>query len=135
MASSSRNNIDNLTDFMNFINNSLGTSPNISDIPITKTEDEKSLYLYAYIPGVKKEDIVIDMFNNTLTISVNRESSWQDTDVVINEIKMGELSRQITLPLAITRRDSLAANYVDGVLKIEIRKFLEEENRFTMNVS
>jgi HSP20 family molecular chaperone IbpA len=52
-----------------------------------------------------------------------------------NIILYGQLERKIKLPLCVTRQETVAARMENGILRICISKFLEEENRFSVNVA
>jgi HSP20 family protein len=101
-----------------------------SYIPVDLVEEGKSIYVYAEIPGVQKEDIELDFFNNQLTIAVDKTRNHEMG--VLSEIKYGRFTRVVTLPICVTRRETVSTTYTNGVLKIRINRLLEEENRFSM---
>jgi HSP20 family protein len=101
-------------------------------IPVDVVNEEKTTYIYAEIPGVNKEEITVDFYNNKLTISVDRKKPYDRTD--ISEIKYGKLERTLTLPLCVTRRDTVNVSYTNGILKIKINKLVEEENKFSVKL-
>jgi HSP20 family molecular chaperone IbpA len=132
-----RNNLMNQTgnfsshsNIPNFINNSL--NPNNKKIPVDMINEEKTIYIYAELPGVQKENIDIDIFNNKLSIIAEKTLSYESPDV--SEIKTGKFERVITLPICITRKETVTTSFVNGVLKIKINKLIEEENAFKIKV-
>lgn len=107
------------------------TNTRRENIAVDVLEDENNIYIYAEIPGVSRDNITIDVINNQLTIIVNRERSY-NTQPQIAERLYGRLERKILLPICVTRPDTIHKTYIDGILAITIRKFIEEQNRFTV---
>lgn len=101
-------------------------------IPIDMVEEEKTIHIYAEIPGVTKENIKIDCYNNKMTISAEKVRAYESPSP--SELKYGRLHREITLPICVTKPDTVAVNYDNGVLRIRINKFVEEENRFSIQL-
>ena len=91
------------------------------------------LDLYIEIPGVSKENIDVDFYNNKLTVSIDKIRSYEEPEV--SEIKYGKFERVFTLPICVTKKDSVTVSYVNGVLKIKINKAVEEENKFSLKPS
>jgi len=98
--------------------------------PVDIVNEEKTLYIYAEIPGVNKENIDIDFYNNKLTISIEKIRPYDNPEVT--EIKFGKSERSLTLPICVTRKDAVCSNYNNGILKIKINKLIEEENKFSV---
>lgn len=105
-----------------------GTGRNM--FPIDIVNEEKTIYVYAELPGVEKTDINIDIFNNKLTIVSTRNKSYENPDV--EEIKSGYMERTLTLPICITKKETVSVNLNNGILKIVINKLSEEENKFSV---
>jgi HSP20 family protein len=91
------------------------------------------LDLYIEIPGVSKENIDVDFYNNKLTVSIDKIRTYEEPEV--SEIKYGKFERVFTLPICVTKKDSVTVSYVNGVLKIKINKAVEEENKFSLKPS
>jgi len=104
-------------------------------IPCDMMMDEKYIIVYAQIPGVNKEDILVDIYNTQLTISFEKTKPYENTEMLLSDIVYGNSSRTITLPICITRRDAIAVSFKNGILKIKINKHVEEQNRFSVSVS
>lgn len=116
--------------FRNVIGGVRSGSRHVNKIPIDIVNDEKIIYIYAEIPGVDKENIDIDFFNNKLTISVDKSRMYDQPE--ISEIRFGRNERTLTLPICVTRKDAVSVSYNNGVLRVKINKLLEEENKFSM---
>jgi HSP20 family protein len=99
-------------------------------IPVDIVNEEKILFIYAEIPGVNKETIDIDFYNNKLTITAEKIRPHDSSE--ISEIKFGKFERSLTLPICITKKEAVSVTMNNGILKIKINKLLEEENKFSM---
>lgn len=87
-------------------------------------ENETDYVVKADIPGVKKEDIKIDIEGHTVTINAelkeNREKREGET-VMQSERLQGNIFRRFTLPREIDE-EGAAASYQDGVLELTLPK-------------
>lgn len=99
-------------------------------IPIDIVNEENLITIYAEVPGVDKDKIVIDFFNNELTIIIDKSKPYTVSEVC--EIKLGKFKRTITLPICVTKKETVNVSCENGVLKIKINKMLEEENKFSI---
>lgn len=113
------------------LNNSLNRQT-ANKICVDIVNEEKTIYIYAEIPGVNKENIDIDFYNNKLTISVEKSRGYDPPE--ITELRFGKFERVLTLPICVTRKDAVTVNYNNGVLKIKINKLVEEENKFSVKL-
>lgn len=104
----------------------------IIKIPIDMINDEKNIFIYAELPGVNKEKIVIDFYNNKLSIKAEKELIYDSPDVA--EIKHGRYERVITLPVCVTSNRAVSVNFTNGILQIKIDKLVEEENKFSVKL-
>lgn len=81
-------------------------------------------YLMTFdLPGVKTEDVKIDLRDTTLTVSGARkeereESKWGQYRA---ERFYGNFERSFTLPRNV-KADQIEANYADGVLRVAVPK-------------
>ncbi|OCH89570.1 HSP20-like chaperone [Obba rivulosa] len=71
------------------------------------------------LPGLKKEDVNIEVHNNRLTVSgeTKQETDREDSGYVTRERRRGRFSRTIQLPSGIKPED-VKANMDNGVLKV-----------------
>ncbi|MCG6879082.1 MAG: Hsp20/alpha crystallin family protein [Deltaproteobacteria bacterium] len=76
----------------------------------------------ASLPGVKKEDINIDIHDNVLTISGKKESEREEKEAnyYLKESSYGSFSRSVRLPGEVEEED-VDASYKDGVLKVVMK--------------
>lgn len=90
-------------------------------VDIYETED--SYKLTADLPGIKKEDIQIDIKENTLTIKGEKkfEDKVSKDNYVRVERKYGTFSRSFVLSENVDP-ENVKANYKDGVLEVILHK-------------
>lgn len=84
-----------------------------SQFPVDVYEDRENTYVRAELPGVKRDDINVEMVGDTLTITAQRK---EDED--------GEsfsISRTLGVPEHV-QPDKVCANYEDGVLTVTLPK-------------
>lgn len=86
-------------------------------------ETDKNYELTAELPGIKKEDVKIDLSNNTLTIRGHKkhEEKTEDKHYYRVESSYGEFYREFNLPKQVDH-DNIAAKFKDGVLHMVIPK-------------
>jgi HSP20 family protein len=87
-------------------------------------EDEKSFTVKADIPGVKKEDIQIDIDDDRISLraEVKQEKEEKKGEkVVYSERSYGMASRSFTLPVEVDAKTA-KAEYKDGVLNLTLPK-------------
>lgn len=88
---------------------------------LVETDDEFRLHLD--VPGMSKEDITINLQNNTLTVSGERRSTRKNEgdDYVRVERSFGNFHRTFTLPNSVDA-EGIEAEYDSGVLTITVPK-------------
>ena len=87
-------------------------------------EDDKSYTVQADIPGVKKEDIQVDIEGDTVSLraEVKQEKEEKKGEkVVYSERSYGMVSRSFSLPTEVDDK-AAKAEYKDGVLKLLLPK-------------
>jgi len=93
-------------------------------IKMEVVENEKDYVVHAEIPGVKKEDINLDVSGNQISISaeVKREKEEKNGERVLRaERYFGRVSRTFTLAHDIDEA-GVQAKYTDGVLQLTLPK-------------
>ncbi|KAH8093063.1 HSP20-like chaperone [Cristinia sonorae] len=101
-------------------------------------EDAQSNTVHATfeLPGLKKEDVNIDVHNNMLTVSgESKISSERDEDgYAVRERRFGKFSRSIPLPQGIKGED-IKASLENGVLSVTFPKTTPEQapKKITIN--
>ena len=99
--------------------------------PVVNTrEGEFAYHVDADLPGVRKEDIKINVEDNILTISGERENKEEvkKEDYHRIETSFGKFERSFTLPKG-ADAESITASSKDGVLEVVIPKLKSETQK------
>jgi HSP20 family protein len=93
----------------------------IPAMDLVETEDD--FVLKADLPGLKEEDVNIEVDENVLTVSGERKAEHESTQDGYHRVEraFGAFSRSLTLPEGIDA-DTVAASFDRGVLEIRIPK-------------
>jgi HSP20 family protein len=97
-------------------------------LDVWETEDE---LVYAFdLPGIPEDQISIEVSDDTLTVSAERERvAEESTDRVFRfERRYGSFSRAVGLPAGVDE-SKIAAAYKDGVLELRVPKPQEQKPR------
>ena len=85
-------------------------------------ETEKEITLLADMPGVKAEDLTIDLRDNTLTLSADiAPVDNRDEQDILVEYESGRYYRQFTLGELINQ-ETIDAKLNDGILRLSLPK-------------
>ena len=97
-------------------------------MPVEIDEKEKEYCVKAELPGVKKEDLDIDLEKNRLTISAKKEEESKEDSKGFrkSEFKYGEFSRTVYFPDEIDI-DKTTAKLEHGILRIDAPKINAEK--------
>ena len=111
------------------------TFPNIEESPISgftpvvnTREGEFAYHIEVDLPGVKKDDISIDISDGILTISGERshKEEVKEEDYYKLESSYGKFQRSFTLPDGVDAENISAASD-NGVLEVVVPKLNEEK--------
>jgi len=98
------------------------------EMKIDVKEDDKSFTVKADIPGVKKEDIQVDIDDDRVSVraEIRKETASEKEPkkgekVVYSERAYGMVSRSFSLPASVDAKDA-KAEYKDGVLNLTLPK-------------
>lgn len=82
------------------------------------------------LPGMKPEDIDIQLANNMLTISGERKEEKEEKGKTFHRVerRQGSFSRTLSLPCAVVE-DKVDAVFRDGVLNVTLTKTAESQSR------
>jgi HSP20 family protein len=88
-------------------------------------ETNAAFELEIAVPGLKKDDIKINLESNVLSISSEKELKEDDGRVYLRrEFAYGTFNRAFTLPKNVDA-DAIKADFVDGILKVALPKKAE----------
>ena len=99
-------------------------------MPVEVTEKEKEYDIRAELPGVKKEDLDIDIDKNYLTIRAKKEEEICEDKKAYkkSEFRYGEFSRSVYFPMDIDV-EKTNAKLEHGILKIKAPKMAAEKSQ------
>jgi HSP20 family protein len=90
-------------------------------VDVWETDSE---LVYAFdLPGIDRDKISVELEDNALTVSAERERSQEVSEERFYryERRFGRFSRSIALPQGVSE-DSINADYKDGVLEVHVAK-------------
>lgn len=92
------------------------------DIRADIKENDKEYVVEAELPGVKKEDVAVELRDNTLSISaqMSSENNEETSTYVRRERRQGTVSRSFYVDNVDSQ--GVKADYKDGILKIVLPK-------------
>jgi HSP20 family protein len=117
------NTLNGLPAIFNEIFNEAAHTPNKTAPAANIIEDEASFKIELAIPGFKKEDLKIEVRENTLKVWAEKEENKEEkTETYLRkEFGFETFSRSFRLPKTV-ETDAIAANYDHGVLTLSIPK-------------
>ena len=91
-------------------------------------ETDNELVLSFDLPGIPEDKITVELDDNVLTVSGERERAQEHSSDRFYrfERRFGSFSRSVTLPVGVKESD-IAANYTDGVLEVRVPKPEEQK--------
>jgi len=99
--------------------------------------DQEDKYLVKIeVPGIEKENIDIEIDDDTLIIKGEKKNEYEETknDVYVNERLYGIFRREIRLPVDCDR-NSIEANYKNGLLCLDLPKVkLKEKEKKKISI-
>lgn len=97
-------------------------------------ETDGDIIVKADIPGVKKEDIIIDLTDDSIEIFAKFEEEIEEEgkNFIKKERRYGEAKRSLILPEAVKVKEA-TAKFDNGVLTVTLPK-LEEKKKFQVKV-
>ena len=93
--------------------------------PVDVHESEEEYLVKVDLPGVKSEDVHVEVNDNVLSISGSRVSEAPAAAQLV-ERPSGSFARTLSLPQGVDS-DSIEAAYDDGVLELRIPKPAEQK--------
>lgn len=88
--------------------------------PVNIAEDDEKLYIDVELPGIKPEDVEINVKGDELRIAGEFPKYIpDDVEVIKNETPRGKFERVVSLPF-IPDADQVKAGYKNGILRIAI---------------
>jgi len=93
-------------------------------------ETENSIIVITDLPGVKKEDIDIDISEDSIDITAKFEDEINEegANYIKKERSYGETKRSISLPAQINVKEA-TAKFNDSILTVNLPKLMEEKHK------
>lgn len=93
----------------------------LSTFPVDVYQTGNEVMVKAAVPGVKPEDVKIELLGNMLTITGERkeEKETKEENYTMREMRMGRFQRQIMLPAEVNP-DAAQAKFEDGVVTLTL---------------
>ena len=88
-------------------------------LDVNVTEQDDAFVLSALVPGLKAEDLNIQVLENV--VSIEGEYKTADTEYLLNELPRGSFRRALRLPTEI-QAEKVEAKITDGVLTLNLPK-------------
>ena len=91
--------------------------------PVDILESKDSYLIRAELPGMKKENVNLEVQEGTLTLSGERKFDEPASGVEYHRVERvtGKFSRSFYLPQTI-KQDSIKATFKDGILEVHVPK-------------
>lgn len=113
-----------------FLSNFFDTQTGISTPSVNIIEGKEDFKIEVAAPGLEKKDFKIDLSNNVLTISSEKEVKNEETDdkYMRREFSYSSFQRSFALPNTVDA-EKINASYKEGVLNILIPKKEEAKEK------
>lgn len=98
----------------------LAEQPRVNSLRVNIHEADDAYTLYALVPGLKAEDLNIQVLENVVSIEGAYKSD-ENSEFVVNEIPQGDFRRTLRMPSEINA-EKVEAKIVDGVLTLTLPK-------------
>ncbi|MFZ0272763.1 MAG: Hsp20/alpha crystallin family protein [Acidobacteriaceae bacterium] len=94
--------------------------------PVDIYEDEHKIVLKLEVPGMKENDLDIQLENNVLTVRGERKFEKEEKEENFHRVerRYGTFYRSFTIPNTVNA-ESVKASYEAGVLRVELEKRAE----------
>jgi HSP20 family protein len=95
----------------------------LSQPKVNLEDDGDVLTVTAEIPGLRKEDLQVDIDGRQLTISGQKEESFENNKgrCYVSELRYGAFTRVLNLPCQV-KQDKVKAKYRRGLLRLSLPK-------------
>ena len=100
------------------------------NMPVELLERDNNLIMKVMIPGMKKEDINIEVSEDQVNITGECKTDYEEDKDLIHrsEFCIGRFSRSLSLPQKINNQKA-KAEYKDGILILTLPKSEQEKNK------
>lgn len=119
-------------DFDYYLPSSLTRNGGLSNV----SENENEYLVEISAPGLKKEDIKIELENDVLKISstVEDKKEEKNENYYRREFYKSSFERSFAIPKGV-KKDEISATMSDGILIVEIPKLKQEETKENIKIT
>jgi len=96
--------------------------------PVNLYENGDTVRAEIIVPGVERNDIGLELVENTLNVSVTRKTETSSAEYIRRERGSGNFSKSIRMPFRVNS-DSIKAELKDGILTVSLDKSDEAKPR------
>jgi HSP20 family protein len=102
----------------------------LEGIPLDVVEEDDTLVVRAAVPGLKREDLHVDVRGDELRIWGERkeETEHEEEDTYLREHRYGRIERRLLLPSDVDT-DAAKAAFEDGILTLRLPKVEDGAHR------
>ncbi len=127
----------NITPFVNFLDQVLSSGKlpqqnftKIKDIKFEVKEKDNQYLVHFDLPGVKKEEVSIEVEDNVLKVSVERKQDFdeQNEKIIHSERYYGKMERLLRFNEFLDS-ENISASYKDGVLNLILPKKVQSKSK------
>lgn len=93
--------------------------------PVDLYEDKDNTYVRAELPGVKREDIAVELVDGALNIAATRKTGVADGE----DVESFTVNRTVNVADTAVQADKIVAAYENGVLTVTLPKREEAKPR------
>lgn len=99
-------------------------------------ENEQEYLIECEVPGFSKKDIQITVENDVMTIAakVEKNEEEQKKNYTRREFTSKSFSRSFQLPANAVKKDDIAAQYENGILKLQVPKVAQNQGSVSRTV-
>src|SRR5690606_16641376 len=99
-------------------------------------ENDNNIEIELAIPGMKKEDLKLEINENLLRIYAEKEEKQEENNegYFRREFSYNAFERSFRMPENINQ-DAISANYADGVLKVTLPKQANKETKKLIDIN
>ena len=99
-------------------------------LPVDVKSDDDAFMISALVPGIKADDIDVEILNKTVSIKgkFNEVVGDEASKVLVSELPFGSFSRVLNLPTKLEPSKAVA-NLKDGVFTLRVPKAEEDRSK------
>lgn len=117
--------LDDVADLRNWFDGFFNERPYLgrrADYPyVNLYENNDDIHVAVIAPGVKAEDINLQLINNRLTIDTEKKSDYLDKPYIRKERNFGAFKKAVELPYRVDP-NKIEASMKDGILTVKLTR-------------